>query len=129
MAEAFGRTTVKIDDIVTSDDLRLLADIGFMASSRGRGEQADTIFAAIRALRPEEEAGFVGGAIVGILAGDPDAAIRALKDAPTTVATQTFRGIALVLSGRTSEGRETLKGVVQAAPDTSFARLAQNAMS
>ena len=119
---------MNIDDIVTTEDLRLLADIGFIAGSRGSGDQANAIFAAIRVLRPNQEAGFLGSAMVHILAGDPDAAIKELNGAPATTATKTFLGIALLLNGSTFDGREALNSVIETAPGTAFARLAQNTL-
>ncbi|MEO9530045.1 tetratricopeptide repeat protein [Roseibium sp.] len=118
-----------IDDIITSQDLQLLADIGFIAGSRGMNDHANAIFEAIRALRPEQEAGFLGSAMIRILAGDPGAAIKELEKAPTTVATRTFLGIALVQQGNVPRGREVLEAVVSTAPDTPFAHLAETTLT
>lgn len=119
----------KSDEILTAEDLRLLADIGFIAASRGLTDQADVIFKGVRTLRPRQEAGFVGGAMVQILASDPRAAVAALENAPVTAATRTFLGIALIQEGNTSKGKTMLQSVVKMAPGTPFAQLANTALS
>jgi len=119
----------EIEKILTSEDLRLLADIGFIAGSRGLNEHAGAMFEAIRALRPEQEAGFLGGAMIRILEGDPATAVKELEKAPVTPATRTFLGIALVQEGNPSKGREVLQAVVSTVPGTAYAQLAQDVLS
>ncbi|EHS51348.1 hypothetical protein PDO_5173 [Rhizobium sp. PDO1-076] len=118
----------ELDTILTSGDLQVLADIGFIASSRGLNKHAGVIFAAIRALRPQQEAGFVGDAVNQILVGNYHAAVKSLEKAPTTLATRTFLGIALLHEGDTAKGHGVLTAVVRAASDTPYAHLAQNAL-
>jgi hypothetical protein len=119
---------MRIDEILTSQDLRLMADIGFMAASGGFKAQATAIFAAIHIMRPQHEAGLLGGAIVHILSGDYRAATRMLEKAPVTPATRAFLGIALIHEGNAVKGRRLLQTVVETAPDTPFAQLAQDTL-
>lgn len=118
-----------MDEILDRDVMGLLADIGFIAGSRGMNGHARAIFEAIRTLRPAQEAGFLGDSMVDILSGDPSAAADKLRKAPTTVATRTFLGIALLQEGNVREGRQTLEDVCQIAPETPFARMAQDVLS
>lgn len=120
---------MEIDKILNSDDLRLLADIGFIAGSRGLSEYARAIFEVVRVLRPGQEAGFLGSAVVHVLSGNPGAAVKELECAPATIATKTFMGIALLQEGRLSDGSELLCEVVREAPGTAYSQLAQGVLS
>ena len=66
----------EIDAVVTAEDLRLLADVGFSAISRGDDRSAEAIFAGLTAARPDGEAGPIGTALVHLHRGDADAAAR-----------------------------------------------------
>ncbi len=114
--------------ILCSEDLRLLADIGFMAGSRKLDKHASAIFKAIRALRPEHEVSFLGEAMVKILKGDPSHAIEVLKDAPVTIATQTFLGIAHVQNGDVTKGRTILDRIARAEEQTPISQMARDAL-
>ncbi|PTW56652.1 hypothetical protein C8N35_111115 [Breoghania corrubedonensis] len=118
-----------MDDILDRDLISLLADIGFIAGSRGMNDHARAIFKAICALRPDQEAGFLGESMVDILSGDAQSAITKLNRAPTTVATRTFLGIALIQGGNVPDGRETLQTVCQIAPETPFSRMAEGVLA
>ncbi|MEI2384489.1 hypothetical protein [Breoghania sp. JC706] len=118
-----------MDDILDRDLISLLVDIGFIAGSRGMNAHARAIFAAVRALRPDQEAGVLGDSMVDILSGDAGSAVRKLSKAPTTVATRTFLGIALIQQGNVSDGRETLQTVCRIAPETPFSRMAEGVLA
>ncbi len=109
---------------VESEDLRTLADIGFIAASRGMNDHAVAIFEAIRVLRPNQEAGFLGHGLVKILSGNPGIAIEMLRAGPPTDAIRTFLGIALIENAEIQEGREILEDVIAMAPGTHFAAIA-----
>lgn len=117
-----------INTLFKKKELQLIADIGFIAGWYGLHGHANAIFDAFKAIRPEHEVGFLGRAIVRILAGDPKAAIEELAQAPVTPATQTFYGIGLVQLGDTKKGREFLEQVTKTAADTPFAKLATEAL-
>lgn len=113
---------------IESEDLRTLADIGFIAAAYGMNEHAIAIFDAIRALRPNQEAGFLGCGLVGILSGNAGTAIEMLRSAPPTDGVGTFLGIALIQNGETHEGRELLEEIIATAPDTPFAAIAASTL-
>lgn len=118
-----------MDEILDRDLISLLADIGFIAGSRGMNDHARAIFKAVCALRPAQEAGFLGDSMVDLLSGNASVAVMKLKKAPTTIATKTFLGIALIQEGNINEGRETLETIGQIAPDTPFAQMAQDILA
>ncbi len=117
-----------MDKLVSSDELKLLADIGFIAVSRGLFDHASAIFDALKAMRPEAEAAFLGQGMIDILRGAPVDAITTLKNAPRTDAVYTFLGIALMQAGDLEEGRKLLEDVRSSAAGTPFARIAEHSL-
>jgi hypothetical protein len=117
-----------MDKIVSSEELRILADIGFIAASRGLFDHATAIFEALKALRPEGEAGYLGHGIIDILRGAPASALTTLQDAPRTDAVYTFMGIAQMQVGNLEEGKRLLRDVCSSAEGTAFARIAAQSL-
>lgn len=111
-------------DVLESDDVRMLVDIGFIALSAGLDPQARTIFAGVEAARPDQEAGPIGLALAEMAADELDSAVARLKALPPSDAALTYLGMALMRRGDTGEGRETLRRVLETAPGTPFAELA-----
>ncbi|MDX8355130.1 hypothetical protein [Cognatiyoonia sp. IB215182] len=116
-------------DILNQEELRTLTDIGFIAASRGLQDHAVAIFDAVKALRPEGEAGYLGLSMVDILKGNPAAAVETLKEAPQSDAVNTFLGIALVQSSDIQTGRQVLQSVINESADTPFARIASETLA
>jgi thioredoxin-like negative regulator of GroEL len=111
-----------------SDDVRTLADLGFIAVSHGFNDNAAAIFAGVRAARPKEEAGFIGTALVSLARGDIDAAIRTLRSLPPTDAARTFLALALNCGGDRGAAREILTDLVNTASGTPYATLAREVL-
>ncbi|GMO22107.1 hypothetical protein [Bradyrhizobium sp. TM233] len=110
---------------LTADDVRTLAELGFMALSRGQGAKAAAIFAGVQAARPAQEAGFIGAALVDMAAGNYAGAVKTMRSLPPTDTQQAFLAMALYRSGDRSAAREILLEVMQTAgdrPDTALAR-------
>ena len=78
---------------IAADDLRLLAEIGFLGIGRGRHAEAAAIFALLRRMRPEQEAGHVGSALAALAAGQVDQAGQILRAAPQTESVIAFRAL------------------------------------
>lgn len=116
-------------DLLKQEELRTLTDIGFIAASRGLQDHAAVIFEAVRVLRPEGEAGYLGLSMVDILKGNPAAAVATLKKAPESDAVNTFLGIALVQSSDIQNGRQVLQSVVKESADSPFARIATETLA
>ena len=108
-----------------SKDARALADIGFIALSRGLDRHAAAIFVGLQAARPKEEAGFIGGALVDLARGEVEAALRILRSLPPTDAALTFLGMALIRHGDKAEARDVLGEVIRNDPDGSHGAMAK----
>jgi hypothetical protein len=114
--------------VLQSEDVRALTDLGFLALSRGLDLHAMAMFEGVRAARPEQEAGQLGIALVHMYRGDLDTAALLLRKLGPTDAARTFLGIALARQGAVVEAREILEDVTASVPDTPFSRLAQDAL-
>lgn len=114
-----------MDDFLKSEDVRLLADLGFIALSAGLEREAEAIFAGLKAARPGQEVGPLGLAMVQMARSDLDKAVATLRALPPTDAALTYLGLALARRGDSGEARSILKGVIETAPDTPFAALAE----
>lgn len=114
--------------MLSADDARLLAEVGFLAAGAGDAARAETIFNALRRLRPDRAYPVVGLAVawmnanrapdaVRLLEGAmaPDPADRALLDA--------WRGFALQLAGRRAESVRLLETLAMG--ESEGARLAR----
>jgi len=113
-----------MNDTLATADARLLAELGFIALSAGRYEDAAAIFDGLRAARPVEEAGALGRAMVHMAGGELDDAVNLLKRLPPSDAAQAYLGIALARRGDIDEARTILERVIRTAPGTPFAELA-----
>jgi hypothetical protein len=119
-------TMPDVAELLGSDDMRALVDIGFMALSHGFDAQAATIFAGVIAARPGQEAGYLGTALVHLYRGEVDPAVAILRKLPPTDAARMFLGLALTRGANRAEARAVLSDVVATAQGTPFARGAQD---
>lgn len=103
---------------IAADDLRLLAEIGFLGIGRGRAAEAEAIFALLRRMRPDQEAGHVGGALAAMAGGRLDEAAQMLRTAPQTEAVLAFRALVHERAGdkRMSAGLIEDLGFMRASP-------------
>lgn len=91
------------------DELRLLAETGFLAAARGDLKNAHTIFAAIRLCRPEAASSYVGMAMALLNTSRHDEALAQLEEGlrlcrPSDQADlSAIRALALKVTGRASE--------------------------
>lgn len=114
-----------IDGAITAEDLRSLADIGFMAVSRGLDGIAEPIFAGLTAARPAGEAGPLGTALVLLQRGEAEAAVATLRALPPSDAAQLFLGMALHRAGHAAEAREVLGDLAGTAAEPAPAEAAR----
>ncbi len=118
-------------DPLTPAEFRLLAEIGFVAAGRGWLEQASQVFDALIAIAPQRTLPHIGLALALLNGQQPDAAIRVLERAEKMACSsdaghsepavsdlrddsaliRAFYGVALKLSGRTSESFRILQGL------------------
>ncbi|WP_152503322.1 hypothetical protein [Labrenzia sp. THAF82] len=119
----------EIKKVFSTDELRLLVEVGFVSISKGEPGAAAEVFEAVRLLRPKQDAGYIGGALAALMAEDPNAAVQLFGGAPDTPAARTFRGLALLRSGDVRQGRGCLRSVVDNAPSSAFAQLSEELLS
>lgn len=119
------RTDHVMDDSPEAADVRLLADIGFIALSAGLDREAEAIFGGVEAARPGQEAGPLGIAMVKMARNDLDGAVAVLRALAPSDAALTYLGLALARRGDEAEARQLLRGIVESASGTPFAALAE----
>lgn len=93
---------------IRAEDLRLLAEIGFLGIGRGQPIEAAAIFAFLRMQRPDLEAGHVGGALSEMALGRLKEAVEMLRVAPQTESVLAFRALAYGRSGDQRMAQEIL---------------------
>jgi hypothetical protein len=110
--------------MIVLEDVRTLADVGFIALSRGLNAEASRIFEAVRIFRPDREAGYIGAALVELRRGDIEAAVKLLKPLPPSDTARAFLGLALMRLGERRDGIDMLQDVIEHAGETPAGRLA-----
>lgn len=114
---------------LTGDEVRALADLGFIALSRGLDTHAAAIFDGLSIARPEQEVGAIGRALVKMLRGDVDEAIALLRTLGPSDAVQAFLGMALARQGLGEEAQHVLNDVVRHAPASPVADFARDILA
>jgi hypothetical protein len=112
-----------------AEDVRALTDLGFLALSRGMDQHAMAIFQGVRAVRPQQEAGAIGIALVHLLRNEPDQAIKLLRSVGPSDAGLTFLGIALSRQGDLAEAKRLLSNVASTAAGTAYGNLAAETLA
>lgn len=116
--------------MVTAETLRLLADIGFMATSNGMSGQARSIFDAIGCVRPNSVLPHIGMALNHLNLNQFQDALdvlekKALKIESDNPTVRAFIGMSLMLMGRNSESEKFLDPLT-GSDDPLAANLAKN---
>lgn len=114
--------------MLSADDARLLAEVGFLAAGGGDSVRAETIFNALRRLRPDRAYPVVGLAVAWMNASRAPDAVRLLESAVVAdpaerILLDAWRGFALQLAGRRAESTRLLETL--AGGETEGARLAR----
>jgi predicted Zn-dependent protease len=125
MAQAVSMETAVV---LLADDARLLAEVGFLAAGAGDAARAETIFSALRRLRPGQAYPAIGLAVAWLNAGRAPDAVRLLESAVLADSAErplldAWRGFALQLAGRSQESARLLEAVARG--DGEGARLAR----
>lgn len=103
---------------VSGDDVRCLADLGFMAIMRGAPDIAATLFSGVVAARPSQEAGHIGLAMVHLHQNEVAAAVGVLRSLAPSDPVRLFLGMALARQGDVGEARAVLSELVASAAGT-----------
>ncbi|MDB5839907.1 MAG: hypothetical protein JWQ23_1859 [Herminiimonas sp.] len=104
-------------EVLAADDIRLLAEIGFMACGAGHAKAAKSLFEGLRVLRPDHAFPYIGLALARLGAGANDEAVRILRDEglaanPENNEIKVFLGLALNMARRPSESARVLQEVL-----------------
>lgn len=102
--------------------LRLLAEIGFVATACGLWSHAELIFNGVRAVRPESEFPVISQALARMTVGDDLKAIALLRDTalqinPENELAQSFLCLALKRSGQEKEATPLIESIISKASD------------
>ncbi|MCX5772423.1 MAG: tetratricopeptide repeat protein [Candidatus Hydrogenedentes bacterium] len=116
---------------LSTDHVRLLAELGLIAVGEGRLEEAAAITDAVAAYRPNEVAVYVARALIELRRGKPEDAVRllesdALANHPGNPMLQTFLGMALMAAGYGARARGILETMALQQTDMKAAALAQS---
>lgn len=109
---------------VPREDLQLLAEIGFLAVSRGQIVQGEKIFKALELARPASVGGYVGLAVAQVFGGRPRDALGTLERGMRNVPAEehaplyAFQGYAFRCVGLHAASAQALKS----AGDLPFSR-------
>ena len=102
--------------VVNTPTVQRLMEVGLVAAGNGMFSDANAIFDAIEAVRPESEIPMVGRAAAKMMAGRHDEAIDllqgALKINPRSDFALSFLGLALSLAGMSDASHKALREVV-----------------
>lgn len=98
-----------IDELMGAEDVRVLADIGFMALFGDRAELARSIFDALDVLRPESEAAVVARANYCLATNDVHKAAEILRAATPSDAICALLGLTLLKQRKGEEALVLLK--------------------
>ena len=100
--------------LLSAADMKLMAQIGFMACNARHGAAAFEIFEGMRELRPDQSWPLIGLAMANMSTGKPEEAVRLLRDQalpahPGDEELIVFLGIALRAARRAAESVKVLK--------------------
>lgn len=109
---------------VTSEAVRMLMEIGMMAANNGMHKQAFEIFEGVEAVRPDQEYGPLGVALIHMNLGEYDQAVTVLKTGalernPESAEAKIFLALALRLANRSSECDEIVRALRQSGDELS----------
>lgn len=120
--------SAQVEEILSRDELRLLAEIGFVACGARNIRDAQAIFDNLRLLAPHRTYPYIGLAMARMAAGDPLAAVRILREEAPARDDDVLVFLALALrdANRTADSEKVLREILaREAPDAPERRLAQ----
>lgn len=119
---------------IDSELVRLLMRTGYAAAWNGLHKEAVAIFDGVGAVRPESEIPVIGAAVVAMLTGNYEVAVKTLRDGalelnPDSALARAHLGAALRLMGDEDAGRALLQEVAASAADPDAAAMAANVLA
>ncbi|MGI4847217.1 MAG: tetratricopeptide repeat protein [Janthinobacterium lividum] len=103
--------------VLRPEEIRMLAEIGFMGCGAGHTGAARLLFEGLRNLRPQRAFAYIGMAMSRLEAGDHDEAVRILREEglrnnPGDDELLVYLGLALRLANRSAESTRVLRQVL-----------------
>jgi predicted Zn-dependent protease len=130
---AIAPSTAEPGAILSDDELRLLAEIGFMACNIRNAPKARAIFEGLNELRPGHPSVIVGFAVVHMAKRQWEDAVRVLRAGQQANQQDEdlamMLGIALLEAKRVDEGHKVLKTLAAAPGPSTPARRVARAMT
>lgn len=119
---------------IDSELVRLLMRVGYTAAWNGLHKEAIAIFEGVGAVRPESEVPLIGAAVIAMLSGHDDVAVKTLEEGALTINPESAQarahlGVALRLRGDEDEGVALLREVTAQTNDPDAALMAENVLS
>ena len=115
---------------VSSDLIRELMDIGMLAAYQGLCPQAQAIFNAVRAVRPDSEIPYIGHGIAFLNANRAKHAIMAFEGAlqknPDSGFAKCYLGMACKMTGAADRAEQLLNEVISDSGDQEAVVMAEN---
>lgn len=117
--------------VLSRDELRQIAEIGFAACGARNSQDAQRIFGGLLVLAPEQSFAYIGLALSRMCVGDADAAVHILREQglrahPDDDDLQVILGVALLEAKRQTESRRVLTALLaKDKPDAPERRLAR----
>jgi len=116
--------------VLSSEDIRSIAEIGFMACGAGNISAARNIFEGLRVLRPDQAFVYIGLALTSMSLGAHQEAVDILRNKGLTASPdddelKVFLGMALGMANRQNESQRVLSDLAGASTGTAAQKLAQ----
>lgn len=109
-----------------TDQVKLLAELGFIALMRNMDDNARKIFKGVEAARPEQEAAAIGLAMLDLKTNNIDSAIDRLKKFSSSEKALTFLGLAFFRKGETAKAVKVLNDAISIGENTEASTLAKD---
>ena len=111
--------------MIESDEVRMLVDLGFLAVTRGLEKHAQSIFDGVRAVRPDEDAAYIGQALLHIQQNNLSGAVKLLRSRPPSDGIRLFLGMALLRLGDIADAEDVLQDIVKTAREPAMVEMAK----
>nr|WP_314623032.1 hypothetical protein [uncultured Noviherbaspirillum sp.] len=107
------RKPASCSSVLSSAEVRLLMEVGFMSCGAGNIKAAESIFSGLHVLRPDEASSFIGLAMARIEAGAAQDAVAMLRGAAgfpfsKNIEYKVFLSISLIAAGQRNEAEREL---------------------
>lgn len=112
---------------LNTDAVKLLANIGFLGLSRNQPAASEAIFSVLCQLRPREEVGAVGSAMVALAANKPEIAIERLRRAEQTPSVVAFLAVAYGSLGEHAQAAELAEELEAMSAEKELVEIARSA--